>query len=117
MTTARIGRLLGAVVPFVVLAIGTAAAAAAASCDRLLAVQLTPDVPDSRDASFVSSLLGNHPGYHLAVRRQRDGSGLVFELTGPPSEYLCESVVDAIAKDGRVLSIRERDASPAGQGL
>jgi hypothetical protein len=117
MMALRVRGLLGAAVPLAVLASGAAAAAPAASCDRLLAVQLTPDVPDSRDASFVSSLLGNHPGYHLTARRQRDGSGLVFELTGPPSEYLCESVVEAMRKDGRVLSIHERDASPAGQGL
>jgi hypothetical protein len=111
----RVGRLLGAVVPLALLASGTAAAAV--PCDRLLAVQLTPDVPDSRNASFVSSLLGNHPGYQLTVRRQREGSVVVFELTGPGPEYLCRSVVDAMRKDGRVLSVHERDASASGQGL
>jgi hypothetical protein len=107
------------VAPLAMLGSSTAVAAAAptAACDRLLAVQLTPDVPDPRNAVFVSSLLGNHPGYRLTLRRQRDGSRAIFELTGPGPEYLCQNVVDAIAKDGRVLSVRERDASPGGQRL
>jgi hypothetical protein len=116
MTAMRVGRLLGAAVLLAVLASGTVAAAAA-PCDRLLAVQLTPDVPDSRNASFVSSLLGNHPGYQLTLRRQGEGSVVVFELTGPGPEYLCQSVVDAMRKDGRVLSLHARDASASGQGL
>jgi hypothetical protein len=114
VTAPRLGRRLGAVVTLAVLGSSTAAAAApAARCDRLLTVQLTPDVPDPRNAAFVSSLLGNHPGYQLTVRQQRDGSVVVLELTGPGPGYLCQSVVDAMRKDGRVLSVRERDASPS----
>jgi hypothetical protein len=83
-----------------------AEAAPPAPCDMRLSVELTPDVPNAGDAGFLSSLLGDHSGYQLTLRRQRDGSVLVLELTGPGSDYLCRNVVEAMRKDGRVLSVR-----------
>lgn len=80
-----------------------AAAATPASCDLELSVTLTPDVPDSRDPGFLSSLLSNHPAYQLVLREQRDTSVIGVELTGPESG--CRDVVEAMRRDGRVLSV------------
>ena len=85
-----------------------AVAAAPAQCDLQLTVELTPDVPVPSDAGFLSSLLGNHPGYRLTMLQERAASVLDLELTGPGPEYLCHDVIDAIRKDGRVQSVHER---------
>ena len=89
-------------------ALGSTVAAAAppAPCDMRLSIELTPDVPNPGDMGFLSSLLGNHSGYQLTLRRLRDGSVIVLELTGPGPEYRCRNVVEAMRKDGRVLSVR-----------
>ena len=85
-----------------------AVAAAPALCDLQLTVELTPDVPDPSDAGFLSSLLGNHPGYQLRVLRKLSDSVLDLELTGPGPDYVCNDVIDAIGKDGRVQSVHTR---------
>ncbi len=64
-------------------------------------------VPNPSDVGFLSSLLGDHTGYQLTLRRQRDGFVIVLELTGPGPDYLCRNVAEAIRRDGRVLSVRE----------
>jgi len=51
--------------------------------DMQLTVELTPDVPDPQDAGFLSSLLSNQVNYRLTMLRERDGSVIVLELTGP----------------------------------
>jgi hypothetical protein len=70
-----------------------------------LSVELTPDVPNPLDSGFLSSLLSNQVSYRLTVRGWRPGSVIVIELTGPGPEYRCQNVVEAMRKDGRVLSI------------
>lgn len=89
----------------------TAAASPAMSCDVQLTVELTPDVPDPSDVGFLSSLLNNHPGYHLKLLRAIDPALIQLELSGPGPGYLCVGVVDTMRKDGRVLSVRI-DADP-----
>ena len=96
----------GALILIAVLGSSAAAAAPPAPCDMRLSIELTPDVPNPGDLGFLSSLLGDHSGYQLTLRRQRDGSVIVLELTGPGPEYRCRSVVEAMRKDGRVLSVR-----------
>jgi hypothetical protein len=76
----------------------------ATPCDMHLNVGLTPDVPDPRDAGFLSSLLGNHPGYQLTFQRQ-DQDSVVLDLTGPGPAYFCGKVVDTMRRDARVLSV------------
>ena len=91
--------------------LGMAAAtsrAAGPTCDLKLAVQLTPDVPDPRASSFLSSLVGD-PGYQLIWRGHRDDQMTEeLELMGPGPDYRCQAVVDAMRKDARVQSIRIR---------
>lgn len=82
------------------------AAASPAVCDMHLSVELTPDVPNALDSGFLSSLLNNEASYQLSLLGSRPGSVIVIELTGPGPEYLCENVVEAMRKDGRVLSIQ-----------
>ena len=90
---------------------GTAAGALPAACDLRLLVELTPDVPDPRKGDFLSSLLGNHFEYRLTFQKQSDDSVFVLELTGPGPTYACQSVVDDMRRDGRVLSIELSDGS------
>jgi hypothetical protein len=95
----------GALIVMALLGSTAAAAAPPAPCDMRLSVELTPDVPNPGDVGFLGSLLGDHTGYQLSLRRQRDGSVIVLELTGPGPDYLCRNVVEAMRKDGRVLSV------------
>jgi hypothetical protein len=85
-----------------------------APCDMLLRVELTPDVPDPRDARFVNSLLSNHPDYRLTPqRREPDNSSVIaLGLVGPGPEAGCREVVKSMRKDARVISVEvERDAA------
>lgn len=72
-------------------------------CSRHLSVELTPDVPNPRDLTFLSSLV-TMPGYQLAWRGQ-NGNVIEVELSGPGPEDQCRAVIAAMRKDGRVLSI------------
>lgn len=89
-------------------------AAPATSCDLRLRVELTRDVPDPRDAGFLSSLLNNHPGYRLTLRRQDsdDGDAVALDLTGPGPDLYCREVIDSIRKDARVVSIEASSEKP-----
>ena len=81
------------------------AATPAARCDVRLTVELTPDVPDPTDEAFLDSLLSNQVDYQLSLRQERSDSLLVVELTGPGPAYRCRNAVQAIRRDGRVLSV------------
>ena len=74
-------------------------------CDLRLSVHLTPDVPNPLDPSFLSSLLENHPGYRLFLRRAVDDTHLELELFGPGPTSECQNVVQSMQEDGRVLEV------------
>ena len=101
----------GAVVLASVLVFGTASAASPAPCHVRLTVELTPDVPKPTDAGFLGSLLSNRVNYLLSVQRQRSDSLLVLDLTGPGPDYRCRNAIEAIRRDGRVLSVHVNKAS------
>ena len=84
---------------------GNRAAASPPVCSMRLNVELTPDVPDPLDSGFLSSLLSNQVSYRLTLLEQRPGSVIVVDITGPGPGYLCRNVVEAMRKDGRVLSV------------
>jgi hypothetical protein len=90
------GSMLGAAILAAVLG-SNGAAASPAVCDMRLSIELTPDVPDPLDSGFLSSLLNNQVSYRLTL--------LVTELAGPGPDYRCRNVVEAMRRDGRVLSI------------
>jgi hypothetical protein len=75
-------------------------------CALRLAVQVTPDVPNPGDGEFISSLLGDHPGYQLFLLQVVDDTNVVLQLQGPGSADRCQAVVDSMRNDGRVLSIQ-----------
>jgi hypothetical protein len=81
------------------------AAASPAVCNMRLTIELTPDVPNPLDSGFLSSLLNNQASYRLTLLGRQRGSVIVTELAGPGPEYRCRNVVEAMRKDGRVLSI------------
>jgi hypothetical protein len=94
------------------LLVSNSAAASPAACDMRLSVELTPDVPNPLDSGFLSSLLSNQASYRVTLLDRRPGSVILIELTGPGPDYLCRSVVEAMRKDGRVLSIHlEQESS------
>lgn len=101
---ARSRRVLSAAFLVAVL-VGNTATASPPMCDVRLSIELTPDVPDALDAGFLSSLLSNEVSYRLTPLRANSGSVIFVELTGPGPEYSCESVIDVMRKDARVLSI------------
>jgi hypothetical protein len=98
------GSMLGAAILAAVLG-SNAAAASPAVCDMRLSIELTPDVPDPLDSGFLSSLLNNQVSYRLTLLGREPGSVIVTELAGPGPEYRCRNVVEAMRRDGRVLSI------------
>lgn len=100
----------GAVVLASVFVFGTASATVPAPCHVQLTVELTPDVPKPTDVGFLGSLLSNQVNYLLSVRRERGDSLLVLELTGPGPNYRCRNAVEAIRRDGRVLSVHVNKA-------
>jgi hypothetical protein len=100
----RSGSILSAAMLAAVL-VNNVATASPAVCDTRLSVELTPDVPNPVDSGFLSSLLSNQASYRLTLLRRRTGSVIVIELTGPGPDYRCQDVVEAMRKDGRVLSI------------
>ena len=103
--------ILIAAMSVAVLASNTATAAPPAPCNMRLTVELTPDVPDPSDAGFLSSLLSNQPAYRLTLRRQDDDFVIVLDLTGPGPDYRCQGVIDAMRRDGRVLSVQAHKES------
>ena len=88
------------------------AIASPAVCNMRLSVELTPDVPNPVDLGFLSSLLSNQAGYRLTLQGWRPGSVIVIELTGSGPDSRCQDVVEAMRKDGRVLSIHVDQESP-----
>ena len=83
-------------------------------CNVRMTVELTPDIPDARNASFLSSLLANHPEYSLSLLRQDDPSRIEVDLFGPGPAYLCRDVINTMRKDSRVLAIHVRSAAVWG---
>jgi hypothetical protein len=98
-----IAALLG---PLVTLRVSADQPVAAPKCALRLAVQVTPDVPNPGDGEFISSLLGNHPGYQLFLLQAVDDTNVILQLQGPGSADRCQAVVDSMRNDGRVLSIQ-----------
>jgi hypothetical protein len=100
----RNGSILSAAL-LAALLVNNTAAASPAVCNMRLSVELTPDVPNPLDSGFLSSLLSNQASYRLTLQGSRSGSVIVLELAGPGPGYRCQNVVEAMRKDGRVLSI------------
>ena len=84
---------------------GPAIAAPPATCGLRLGVVLTPDIPNPADPGFLSSLVSNHPGYLLTLRREERDSVLALELSGPGPESGCRNVIETMRRDARVLSV------------
>jgi len=74
-------------------------------CAMRLVVEVTPDVPNPGDGGFISSLLGDHPGFQLFLLQAVDDTHVILQLQGPGSSSRCRAVVDSMRNDGRVLSI------------
>lgn len=106
----RSGRILSVAI-LAALLVSNSAAASPAACDMRLNVELTPDIPNPLDSGFLSSLLSNQASYRVTLLDRRPGSVILIELTGPGPDYLCRNVVEAMRKDGRVLSIHLEQGS------
>jgi hypothetical protein len=77
-------------------------------CALSLSIEVTPDVPDPSNAEFISSLLGDHPGYRLFLLQAVDSTHVNLQLQGPGPDQRCQAVVDSMRNDGRVLSIQTK---------
>jgi hypothetical protein len=75
------------------------------SGSMLGAAILTAVLGSHAAAAFLSSLLNNQVSYRLTLLGREPGSVIVTELAGPGPEYRCRNVVEAMRRDGRVLSI------------
>lgn len=75
-------------------------------CAMSLSIEVTPDVPDPSDSGFISSLLGDHPGYRLFLLQAVDDTHVNLQLQGPGPDQRCQAIVDSMRNDGRVLSIQ-----------
>jgi hypothetical protein len=80
-------------------------------CRLRLQVWLTPDVPDPRNAGFLSSL-ANQSGYALTwLAASQDDMSVTLELSGPGPSYRCRREVEFVRRDGRVLAIKVLSAT------
>jgi hypothetical protein len=75
-------------------------------CSTRLLVEVTPDVPNPGDGGFLSSLLGNHPGYQLFLLGVVDDTRVNLQLQGPGPAERCQAIVDSMSNDARVVSIQ-----------
>jgi hypothetical protein len=75
------------------------------TCSARLSIEVTPDVPDPTDPGFLSSLLGDHPGYQLYFLGKGDDTHVYVQLQGPGPGERCREVIDSMRNDGRVASI------------
>ena len=75
-------------------------------CALRLSVVVTPDVPNPGDLGFISSLLGDHPGYQLFLLQVVDDTHVNLQLQGPGRAEGCQAVVASIGNDGRVASVQ-----------
>jgi hypothetical protein len=98
-------RLHAALLVGAVLVSGVAGATSPITCARRLTLEVTPDVPDPRDTSFLSSLLSNDVGYQLVFLGRTDDTNIVLELIGPGPAYRCRDAIQTMRKDARVASI------------
>jgi hypothetical protein len=78
------------------------------ACTLRFVAELSPDVPNPRDNSFVSSLLGDHSGFALYLEHVIDDTHLDMLLVGPGPGRNCRQVLDSIGKDSRIQSIAVR---------
>jgi hypothetical protein len=90
----------------VTLTVGADEPVAPSKCAMRLAVQVTPDVPNPGNGAFISSLLGDHPGFQLFLLQVVDDTNVILQLQGTGSADRCQAVVDSMRNDGRVLSIQ-----------
>jgi len=74
-------------------------------CALRLTVQVTPDVENPSSGAFLSSLLGDHPGYHLFLLHAIDDTHIDLQLQGPGPVQRCQHVVDSMRNDARIVSI------------
>ena len=102
VTAGTLVALLGLVVTCPV---GADPPVAAPKCAMRLSVEVTPDVPNPADGGFISSLLGDHPGYQLFLLHVVDDTHVNLQLQGPGPVERCQAVVDSMRNDGRVASI------------
>src|ERR1700756_4486904 len=98
-------RLLDPLLLATVVASNTALAGTPVQCTVRFTIQLTPDVPNPADPGILSSLLSNQVDYRLILRRQRSDTLLDLELTGPGPSTRCRQAIEAIRRDGRVLTV------------
>jgi hypothetical protein len=77
-------------------------------CALSLSVEVTPDVPDPSNSEFISSLLGDHPGYRLFLLQAVDSTHVNLQLQGPGPDQRCQAVVNSMRNDGRVVSIQTK---------
>ena len=100
------------IVAMLIFLVGTSVTTVAETprCKIKLAVQLTPDVPNPRDPSFLSSL-SDDPRFVLTWVRSTD-TGVILELTGPGPQYRCSNEIGRIRRDGRVLKVDRVSSHP-----
>lgn len=65
-------------------------------------------MPNAADPDFLSSLVGNHPGFSLVLERVIDDSNVELQLDGPGSDENCLEVVETMRRDARVESVEVR---------
>jgi hypothetical protein len=73
-------------------------------CHARLSLTLTPDVPNPRDPSFLSTLTAN-PLYSLIWVEGNDTTAVV-DLTGPATDYHCEDEIRRLSRDAHIMDLQ-----------
>ncbi len=87
-----------------VLCINDADSAIPERCHARLLLQLTPDIPNPRDPSFLSALTAN-PLYEIVWVEGNDTTATV-DLIGPATDYHCEDEIKRIRRDAHIMDLK-----------
>ena len=97
-----------------VLSINDAKSAIPERCHARLLLQLTLDIPNPRDPSFLSALTAN-PLYEIVWVEGNDTTATV-DLFGPATDYHCEDEINRIRRDAHIMDLKvlQPDSENAG---
>jgi hypothetical protein len=108
-------RLIAAAALATVLGIGDGESAVPERWHARLSLKLTPDVPNPRDPTHLSTLTAN-PLYQITWV-EGDGTNAVVDLIGPATDYHCEDEIRRLGRDAHIMDLKvpqgntERDRS------
>jgi hypothetical protein len=97
-------RLIAAAALATVFGVGDGRSAVPDRCHARLSLKLTPDIPNPRDPTFLSTLTAN-PLYQITWV-EGDDTTAVVDLTGPATDFHCEDEIRRLGRDAHIMDLK-----------